>query len=153
MLVKIINDGCGGCGRKKREAANLISFEDISKCNSEELRLLLRENIKKNVSSSLSSISEKLKDHHDYTLLCSDKKLQFIAEADDYCQVEVDDVHCAIFRINLKRTQTTATSASTEGTKVDSTATATAAVKAEIQAVTAANEEKKEEGKPEIKKN
>ncbi|KAK6030137.1 hypothetical protein OSTOST_03740 [Ostertagia ostertagi] len=63
------------CGRKKREAANVVSHEDAHKCNSEELRILLSENVKKDVATSLAALREKLKEHHDYAVLCSDKNL------------------------------------------------------------------------------
>ncbi|KHJ82905.1 hypothetical protein OESDEN_17400 [Oesophagostomum dentatum] len=103
---------------------------------------MLRENMKSDVSGSLKSLGEKLKDQHDFTVLCSDNKLKFIADADDYCQVEIDKVYCALFRINLKRAEPT------PATKVESSA----AVKAETQAVVAATDAKKDAEKPEIKK-
>ncbi|VDM59512.1 unnamed protein product [Angiostrongylus costaricensis] len=93
------------CGRKKREATNIVSNEDNSKCNNEDLRLVLIKSIKSDVTTSLKAISENLKEHQDYTVLCDDKKLQYVVEADDYCQLHVTDVHCAIFRTSVKNTR------------------------------------------------
>ncbi|CAJ0604618.1 unnamed protein product [Cylicocyclus nassatus] len=150
--------GGGGCGgRRKREANNVVSSEDINKCNSEELRAMLRDNMKTDVKSSLTAISEKLTNSHDFTVLCGDRKLQFVADVDDYCQVQVEEIHCAIFRIKSK--EVTAPLAAAPIVSPVSTPSHEANVlpnpvlKAETQAVTAANEEKKDQPKPEVQKN
>uniref|UniRef100_A0A158P7H4 Ground-like domain-containing protein n=1 Tax=Angiostrongylus cantonensis TaxID=6313 RepID=A0A158P7H4_ANGCA len=131
------------CGRKKREATNIVSNEDTSKCNNEDLRLVLLKSIKSDVTTSLKAISENLKEHRDYTVLCDDKKLQYVAEADDYCQRHVADVHCAIFRTNVKNTR--------DEREGNDDTNATKKIKKETEF--AANEDKKkEEHKGKIKK-
>ncbi|CAJ0604620.1 unnamed protein product [Cylicocyclus nassatus] len=155
---------CGGCGRRKREATNLLTAGG-KKCNSEELQTILRENVKNDVNSSIVSIREKMANFHDYALVCDDKKLEFIVEADDYCQHQSENVFCAVFTIKssvdkfFEEPAPAAPAASAPSFSAEKSATITKTIVSSSAAiipgtpVAGIDEGKKDDAKPEINKN
>ncbi|CAI5451846.1 unnamed protein product [Caenorhabditis angaria] len=81
---------CGGGCRLKREAENLVAHDDAQKCNNEELRLILQDNIKEDIKDSVKTIKDKLENASDFVVSCSEKETPFTGDADDFCQFKKD---------------------------------------------------------------
>ncbi|PAV87842.1 hypothetical protein WR25_06078 [Diploscapter pachys] len=87
---------------EKREALTFVSNDDASKCNSEDLKKILQENMKPEATESIAAIKETMKAQTDFIVLCDKKATPFVADTDDYCQVETNDLVCTILQNNVK---------------------------------------------------
>ncbi|VDL70905.1 unnamed protein product [Nippostrongylus brasiliensis] len=58
--------------------------------------------MKSDALQSLDAIAKEMEHESDYVTVCHDKKITFAAEADEYCALEANGVHCAIFRPTLQ---------------------------------------------------